>query len=63
MRRESSCSDAGRATTAGGFDLIEADDAQALAAFTLTWSDVMNRKIFPVIDDTALSTVLRNASK
>jgi uncharacterized protein DUF3303 len=43
----------------GGFDLLESDDVKALTEFALMWSDVMELKLVPVIEDTELSEVLR----
>ena len=51
----------GRWTSAdfsGGFDLIESDDVKALTEFSLTWSDVMELKLVPVIEDAELGQVL-----
>jgi hypothetical protein len=46
-----------RADMAGGFDLIESDDPQALAEFALQWSDLMELTIVPVVEDAQLSEV------
>ena len=43
----------------GGFDLLESDDLKALTEFALMWSDVMELKLVPVIEDSELSEVLR----
>ena len=43
----------------GGFDLLESDDVKALTEFALMWSDVMELKLVPVIEDTELSDVLQ----
>lgn len=43
----------------GGFDLLESDDVKALTEFALMWSDVMELKLVPVIEDTELSNVLQ----
>jgi len=43
----------------GGFDLLESDDVKALTEFALMWSDVMELKLVPVIEDTEPSDVLR----
>jgi hypothetical protein len=51
----------GRWTTAdlsGGFDLLECDDVKALAEFSSMWSDLMQLKIAPVIEDKTLGEVL-----
>jgi hypothetical protein len=42
----------------GGFDLLESDDVMALTEFSLMWSDVMELKIVPVIEDADLGEVL-----
>lgn len=42
----------------GGFDVLESDDAKALAEFSLMWSDVMEVKIVPVLEDADLGVVL-----
>jgi Protein of unknown function (DUF3303) len=43
----------------GGFDLLESDDVKALTEFALMWSDVMELKLVPVIEDTELADVLQ----
>ena len=50
-----------RADFSGGYDLIETEDAQALAQFALLWSDLMQLTIVPVLEDAALSEVLKRA--
>ena len=50
-----------RADFSGGYDLIETDDAQALAEFALMWSDLMTLTIVPVLEDAALADVLKRA--
>ena len=52
-----------RADFSGGFDLIETDDAQALAEFSLMWSDLMQLNITPVLEDADLGSVLQRAGK
>ena len=47
-----------RADFSGGFDLLESDDAQAMAEFALMWSDLMQLTIVPVLEDAALAEVL-----
>jgi hypothetical protein len=42
----------------GGYDLIQSDDAKALTEFSLMWSDVMELKLIPVIEDGELAQVL-----
>lgn len=51
-----------RADLSGGFDVIETDDAQALAEFALMWSDLMDLRIFPVLEDQSLGEVLQRAA-
>jgi hypothetical protein len=52
-----------RADFSGGYDLIESDDPQALAEFALMWSDLMDLKISPVLEDQPLSDVLERIGK
>lgn len=50
----------GRWTTAdlhGGFALLESYDIKALVEFTLGWSDLMDLKIVPLIEDDELTEV------
>jgi hypothetical protein len=47
----------------GGFVLLESDDVKALTEFSLMWSDIMELKIVPVIEDADLSVVLTRAGK
>ena len=47
----------------GGYTLVEADDAKALTEFSLMWSDVMELKMVPVLDDGDLTQVLQRAGK
>lgn len=47
----------------GGFDLLESDDPQALTEFALAWSDLMELRIVPVVDDEGLTAVLRKSGK
>ena len=47
-----------RADFSGGFDLLESDDAQAMAQFALMWSDLMQLTMVPVLDDEALAQVV-----
>src|SRR5262245_55916399 len=42
----------------GGFDLLESDDVRALTEFSLMWSDLMELKLVPVIEDAELGEVL-----
>jgi hypothetical protein len=52
-----------RADFSGGFDLLESADSQALAEFALTWSDLMELTIVPVLEDQELSEVLQRIGK
>jgi Protein of unknown function (DUF3303) len=52
-----------RADFAGGFDLLETDDPQALAEFALMWSDIMDLTIVPVLEDQPLSEVLQRIDR
>jgi Domain of unknown function (DUF3303) len=52
-----------RADFGGGYELIETDDPQALAEFSLMWSDLMQLNIVPVLEDDALSQVLERSAK
>ena len=45
----------------GGFDLLESKDAGALTRFALMWSDLMELRIVPVVDDAELVKVLQMA--
>jgi hypothetical protein len=47
----------------GGFVLLESDDVKALTEFSLMWSDIMELKIVPVIEDADLGVVLMRAGK
>src|SRR5205814_6449546 len=40
-----------RTDFAGGFDLLESDDPQALTEFALTWGDLMDLSLIPVVED------------
>ena len=46
----------------GGSVLLESDDARALTEFALMWSDVMEVKIVPVLEDNELTETLRRLS-
>jgi len=52
-----------RADFSGGFDLLESDDAQALAEFSLMWSDLMELAIVPVLEDEPMAQVLKRLPK
>lgn len=47
----------------GGFDLLESDDVKGLTEFALMWSDVMELRIVPVVEDAELSEALKRAGK
>ena len=47
----------------GGFDLLESDDVKALTEFALMWSDLIELKIVPVVEDAELNEVLQRARK
>ncbi len=56
----------GRWTTAdmaGGFDLLEGDDVKALAEFAMMWSDLIDHRMVPVLEDAELGEVLGRVSK
>ncbi len=42
---------------------MESDDVKALTEFSLMWSDVMELKIVPVIEDADLGEVLNRQGK
>lgn len=52
-----------RVDFSGGYDLLESDDPQAMAEFALTWSDLMDLTIIPVLEDQGLSDVLQRTGK
>ncbi len=52
-----------RADFSGGYDLIESEDPQALAEFALMWSDLMELRITPVVEDAQLVEVLQRVGK
>jgi hypothetical protein len=47
----------------GGFELLESDDVKALTEFSLMWSDLMELRIVPVVEDAELSEVLKRLAK
>ena len=47
----------------GGYDLLESDDAKALTEFALMWSDLMELRIVPVLEDAEVKEVLQRAGK
>lgn len=52
-----------QADLSGGFDLIETDDPGKLAEFSYQWSDLMELKISPVLEDAQLGAVLERAAR
>lgn len=52
-----------QADLGGGFDLLETDDPGKLAEFAYMWSDLMELKITPVLEDPQLSAVLERAAR
>lgn len=52
-----------QADLGGGFDLLETDDPAKLAEFAYMWSDLMQLKITPVLEDRQLSAVLKRAER
>jgi len=46
----------------GGFVLVDSEDAAALTSFALMWSDLMELKLVPVIEDAQLVEVLARVS-
>jgi hypothetical protein len=51
------------ADMSGGYDLLDADDPKLLADLCLTWCDLTDLKIVPVLDDTELTEVFKAAGK
>ncbi len=47
----------------GGFDLLESDDPKALTEFSLMWSDVMELRIVPVLEDAELNEAFRRSGR
>ena len=47
----------------GGVVLLESEDPKALTEFSLMWSDVMELKIVPVLEDQEFMEVLTRAGK
>jgi len=45
-----------------GYDLLESDDPKALTEFALAWNDIMEIEIVPVLEDQALSEVLKQVA-
>lgn len=46
-----------------GFDLLETDDPKKLAEFAYQWSDLMQLRITPVLEDAELAATLEVASR
>ncbi len=56
----------GRWTSAdfsGGFVVLESNDSKALTQFALRWSDLMELRIVPVVEDAELAEVLQRAGR
>jgi uncharacterized protein DUF3303 len=47
----------------GGFVLMESDDAASLTELSLMWSDIMELRLAPVIEDATLGEVLTRAGR
>jgi hypothetical protein len=45
----------------GGFDLLETNDPGALTEFALMWSDLVELKVVPVIEDPEIISALQRA--
>lgn len=52
-----------RADFNGGFDLLEGDDVEAMAEFALTWSDVLDMTIVPVLEPEMVKRVLKKSGR
>ena len=52
-----------RADLSGGFDLLETDDPKKLTAFAYQWGDLMDLRVFPVVDDQELSEALKSVPR
>jgi hypothetical protein len=50
------------ADMSGGFVLIESEDASVLTAFALMWTDLIDLRVIPVIEDEPLTAVLAKAA-
>jgi hypothetical protein len=46
-----------------GFDLLEANDARPLTEFALMWSDLMDLRIVPIVEDADLKDVLGRTNR
>ncbi len=49
-----------RADLSGGYDLLETEDAKKLLEYSYVWGDLMDLKVFPVLDDDDLSVALES---
>ena len=47
----------------GGFVLLESNDPKALTEFSLMWSDVMELRVVPVIEDADFVDVLQRTGR
>jgi hypothetical protein len=47
----------------GGFLLVESDDAKSLTEFSLMWTDLIEIRIIPVLEDAELVDVLQRLAK
>ena len=52
-----------RADFSGGIVLMESEDAKAMTQFSLMWSDLMDLRIFPVLEDQPLAEVLERVTR
>jgi hypothetical protein len=41
-----------------GFALFESDDPVAVSRYILAWSDLVDQKVYPVVDDTEVAQAL-----
>jgi hypothetical protein len=46
----------------GGFVLLQGDDATALTHFSLMWSDLLELRVVPVVEDAQLVDALERAA-
>jgi len=42
----------------GGFVVMESDDSKAITEFSLMWTDLIDIRVVPVVDDAELNDVL-----
>ncbi|MGO8753254.1 MAG: DUF3303 domain-containing protein [Thermoguttaceae bacterium] len=52
-----------RADLSGGYDLLESDDAKALAELALLWCDLMELQISPVLEDMEMAKVFKRSGR